>query len=213
MKKFNLIHEIVSVPQIDFIEAVKSKKTFAICYDGTISYELDTQKPVIYKGRPQTLHAINGTSVPITEILGKEYTITLNGPKLDIKASMAWQSIIAFNMDSASYDDTTGDGISHFTDDTLEDMGWYATDFDISYREMVEHLEEKLDEGIVFCIERDEPYQFSGFGFIFNHEKAREILKNYITTRIKELRTKDKLFSDEYLDEDQKEALAFFGLN
>ena len=212
MKKFNLIDELISVSQVDFIEALKSKKAFAICYDGTISYELDTQKPVIYKGRPQTLNSVSGTSVPITQILGKEYTITLNGPKLDIKASMAWQSIIALNIESASYDDTTGDGISHFTDDILEDMGWHATDFDINYREMVEYLEEKLDEGLIFCIERDEPYQFSGFGFIFNHEKARELLKEYIVSRIQKLRADDPLFSDENLDEDQEEALAFFGL-
>lgn len=212
MKQFNLITETIEVSQVDFIQAVQSKKPFIITYDGAISSAMSSTKPIIYKGLPQTANAVSGKALPIPETLGKHYSITLNGPKLAIKASMAWQDIIGFNMESAAYDDTTGDGISHFTDKVLEDMGWYATDFDISYREMVEYLEANLDEGLVFCIEREEPYQFSGFGFIFNLEKARELLKSYIQTRISELRKNDPLFSDMELDQDQETALEFFEL-
>lgn len=214
MKTFNLVEETIAVNQVDFISAVNKGAEFAITYEGEIvTGDLETiTLPVIFKGKATRQSAVSAKPTPITEALGKHYRIALNGPKLEIKASMNWQEIIGFNMDSASYDDTTGDGISHFTDREMEDMGWHATEFDITYRTMVEHLESNV-EGLIFCIEQKDPYQFSGFGFFADDAQAREVLKTFLVATIKEKMATDEIYAKEGLDDDQIEALEFFGID
>jgi hypothetical protein len=127
--------------------------------------------------------------------------------RLLIKAFGAWQNIIGYNHKRAMYDDTSGDGIAEFADKTLEEIGWHATEFNIRYREIVEQFEEQCD-GILICIEKEEPYQFSGLGFVFDIEHTRKIAFEYCAKAIK-----DKLENDEdyaTLTDDEEDAKNYF---
>jgi len=209
MKKINLFKEIIVIQRSDFMNALNSAKHFAITYKGEIVYEpFDSSLISVFEGSIAPLSPLSSNlSRPISSILGNNYRIVEDDDRILIKASGAWQNIIGYNQKRALYDDTSGDGIAEFSDKALEDIGWHATEFNIGYREIVEQFEEKC-EGILLCIEQEEPYQFSGLGFIFDIESAREIGFEYCVSSIK-----DKLENDEdfaTLTDDEEEAKNYF---
>ena len=209
MKKFNLFKEIIVVAKTDLLRAANSAKHFAITYSGEIVYEPFPPTLIsIYEGYIPPLSPLaTNLSRPIAAMLGDNYRIVEDDERILIKASGAWQSIIQWNRLRALYDDTTGDGIAEFSDKVLEDTGWHATEFNISYRDIVEQFEEKCD-GVLLCIEQEEPYQFSGMGFVFDIGRARNLGFEYCAATVK-----DKLENDEdfaTLSEDEEDAAAFF---
>ncbi|MCX6073694.1 MAG: hypothetical protein NTY39_05165 [Campylobacterales bacterium] len=123
--------------------------------------------------------------------MGKEYRI-IEDDRILIKASGAWQNIIGFNRLRALYDDTSGDGIAEFSDKTLETIGWHATEFHILYRELVD------------TFEKEEPYQFSGLGFVFELEAAQKLGFAYCANIIKNKISHDEEFAT--LSDDEEEA-------
>lgn len=209
MKKFNLFKEIIVVSRNEFMNAVNSAKEFAITFAGEIRYAPFPSDTIsIFEGKISPLSPLATTlSRPISSMLGDNYRIVEDDDRILIKASGAWQSIIGYNQKRALYDDTTGDGIAEFSDKTLEDIGWNGTEFNISYREIVEQFEAQC-EGILLCIEQDEPYQFSGMGFIYDMEKARELGYNYCVSCIKDKLANDPDFA--ILTDDEDEAAKFF---
>lgn len=209
MKKFNLFKEIIVVAKSDFLQAVNSAKKFAISHDGKIVFEpFEPNLISIYEGSVLPVSPLSANLArPISEMLGKNYKIVEDDERILIKASAAWQSIIGFNRLRALYDDTTADGIDRFSDQQLEDMGWHATEFSISYREIVEQFEQQC-EGVLICIEQEEPYQFSGLGFVFDLEHARKVTFDYCANTIKEKIANDEDFST--LSGDETEAAEFF---
>lgn len=209
MKKFNLFKEIIVVPKSDFLHALNSAKRFAITYNGKVVFEPFAPDLItIYEGSvtPNSPLSTN-LSRPLTAMLGDSYRVVEDDERILIKASGAWQSIIAFNHLRALYDDTTGDGIAEFSDKALEDMGWHATEFNIGYRDIVEQFESEC-EGVLLCIEQEEPYQFSGLGFVFDLEHARRIGFEYCAAAIKEKIANDDDFAT--LSDDEEEAAEFF---
>jgi hypothetical protein len=209
MKKFNLFKEIIVVSKSEFLHAANSSKTFAITYNGKIVFEpFESDLISIYQGSVPALSPLSTTlSRPISSMLGDNYRVVEDDDRILIKASGAWQNIISYNQKRALYDDTTGDGIAEFSDKTLEDIGWHATEFNIGYREIVEQFEEKC-EGILLCIEQEEPYQFSGMGFVSNLKQAQEIAFEYCVTAIKYKLENDDDFST--LTDDEEEAKDYF---
>jgi len=209
MKKFNLFKEIIVVAKEDFLHAVNSSKRFAITYEGKIAYEPFAADLIsIFEGSvPPVSPLSTNLSRPISSMLGDNYRIVEDDDRILIKASGAWQNIIGYNQKRALYDDTTGDGIAEFSDKKLEDIGWHATEFNIGYRDIVEQFEEKC-EGILLCIEQEEPYQFSGLGFLFDIAHARKIAFDYCTAVIKEKLEKDEDFAT--LTDDEAEAKNYF---
>jgi hypothetical protein len=209
MKKFNLFKEIIVVERNAFINAVNSAKSFAITYKGEILFEpFPPTLIAIFKGSIPPISPLStDLSRPISSMLGNNYRVVEDDDRLLIKASAAWQSIIGYNQKRALYDDTSGDGIAEFSDKALEDMGWHATEFNIAYREIVEQFEEKC-EGILLCIEQEEPYQFSGLGFVFDLEHTRQIGFDYCVAAIKYKLEKDEDFST--LTNDEEEAALYF---
>lgn len=204
MKKFNLFKEIIIVSKNDFLRAANSAKRFAITYKGEIVFEpFESSLISVFEGSIPPLYL----SRPINAMLGDNYRVVEDDDRLLIKASGAWQSIIGYNQKRALYDDTTGDGIAEFSDKKLEDMGWHATEFNIGYRDIVERFEEEC-EGILLCIEQEEPYQFSGLGFVFNIDHARQIGFEYCVEVIKEKLENDEDFAT--LTEDEEEAKDYF---
>ncbi|QOP46226.1 hypothetical protein [Sulfurimonas paralvinellae] len=216
MKKFNLFNEIIITSKKELLNAVNSQKEFGINTQGEIVFApFNAKEILIYQDKhtPQASSALMPPKVPtLTDILGEKYQIVEDDDRLLIKAFSNWQELIKINTPRASYDDTTGDGVDKFANNELEDIGWNATEFDISYRELVEVLEEKCD-GTLLCIEQEEPsYQFSGLGFIADDKQAKEILFNYCQEKIKKMTNEDPLYAKDNLSSDEEEAAEFFAV-
>ena len=213
MKKINLITEIVIVSNSELSEALSSNREFAITVKGEVKYTpFEATDMFIYKGKI-TPEANADLSIPKPllkqELLGKHYQVVEDGDRVLIKAGAAWQDIIALNTENCHYDDTTGDGIDVFKDTEMEDMGWKVTDFDVTYRTLVEMLEEEADITLL-CYEQEEPYQFSGLGYFNDLPQAREILFNYCRKTIRDKLATDPDYAEDMLDDDQEEAMEFF---
>ena len=207
MKKFNLFNEIITTKKSEVLHAIHTNKTFGINIYGEVLFAPLTNKEIfIYKGK-----AVE-SSQSIQDIFGKNYQVVEDGERLLIKAFSNWQALIAINTPNASYDDTTADGVAEFEDEGLESIGWNATEFDISYRTLVEILEEKC-EGVILCIEQEEPYQFSGLGFLTDNKEAYDVLFKHCQEHIKKLMSQDEDFAKENLDDDELEALEFFKID
>lgn len=209
MKKFNLFKEIIVLSKEDFLRAVNSGKRFAISYKGEIVYEpFEPSLISIYEGSVPPISPLStDLSRPIASMLGDSYRIVEDDDRILIKAFGAWQNIIGFNRLRALYDDTTADGIDKFSDKELEQIGWHATEFNISYREIVEQFE-KGCEGVLLCIEQEEPYQFSGLGFLSDIEHVRKTAYNYCAALIKDKIENDSDYST--LTDDEEEAALYF---
>ena len=213
MKKFNLLKEIIVISREELLKAINTNKEFAISYKGDVVYPPYGEKEIfVFKGKASAPKA-SALSLPraqsISDILGKEYKVVEDEDRVLIKAAGNWQALIGINTPNSDYDDTTGDGISEFADEQLEEIGWHATDFNIDYRAMVSHLEENVD-GPLFCIERDEPYQFSGLGYIFDIENARRLTFAYCQNIIKEKLANDPDFAPDNLTDDEEQVARFF---
>ncbi|MBE0515016.1 hypothetical protein [Sulfurimonas sp.] len=203
MKKFNLFKEIITVDKNSLQEAIDAKKTFGIDINGRVCNEpFTTDDILIYIGTPNA-------NVALSEALGSKYQVVEDENRVLIKAFSNWQEIIGFNTIRATYDDTTADGVDEFSTKEMEDIGWHAAEFNINYRTLVELLENEC-EGTLICIEQEDPYQFSGLGFVSNLDNARDTLFNYCQTEVKRLITEDEDFAKESLNDDELEAAEFF---
>lgn len=215
MKTFNLFKEIIVSDKTEILKAVNSAKTFGLDIKGNIKYApfLDDDIFIfIGKHTPQPITALKPQQAfSLEEFFGKNYQVVEDDERVLIKAFSNWQEIIGFNLPRATYDDSTGDGVSEFSYEFLEDIGWNATEFNINYREIVEFLEENC-EGTLICIEQNEPYQFSGLGFLNDKEQATKALFNYCQEKISTLMENDDDYKQENLTDDEIEAATFFKL-
>ena len=203
MKKFNLFNEIIIVDKPSLVKAINSKKVFGINISGEIKYQPYLDNEIfIYEGSPEIIDNFS-------KILGKNYNIVEDENRVLIKAFSNWQGLITLNTPRASYDDTTADGVAEFSNKDLEDIGWQATEFNVRYRALVELLEEKC-EGTILCIEQEEPYQFSGLGFLDDNAHAKEVMFEYCKKIAKDKLENDDDFKVENLTEDEEEAAKFF---
>jgi len=215
MKKFNLFKEIIVTNKPSLLQAINSSKEFGINIHGEIKYSPFEDKDIlIYKGKHE--QKANGVlitqrSISLSNIFGKNYKIVEDDDRVLIKAFSNWQELIGINMPNASYDDTTADGVAEFSEKELEDIGWQATEFNITYRDLITQVEDKCD-GILLCIEQIQPYQFSGLGFIEDTKQAKNILFKYVQDRIKKLMDEDDDYKKENLTEDEIESAKFFKL-
>ena len=210
MKKFNLFKKVIVVDKSSLLQAINSQKEFGIKLNGEITYD-PNKEIVIYKGKhtPQSISLTPPKPLSFEEFLGHEYKIAEQDGKIGIKAAGAWRDIVKYNYDLAMYDDTTADGIAEFSDKDLENIGWHADEFEIGYRELVDVMEERCN-GTLLCIEQEEPYQFSGLGFIDDAKKCFEILFDYTKKKIENKIKTDPLYAIEKLSDDEKEAARFF---
>jgi len=213
LKKINLQNEIIVVSKPALLHALNSHRTFAITLDGAIEFEpFDTKALHIYRGeaaaKPSSPVAPS-KPLSIQELLGHNYRVVEDGERILIKASGAWAEILGYNRIHADYDDSTADGISDFSDQTLETIGWHATEFGIGYRELAEFLEAHA-KGVLLCIEIESPYQFSGLGFLQDHESAREELFAFCKEKVAYLISNDSDYAPDRLTDDEREAAEYF---
>ncbi|MDD2789930.1 MAG: hypothetical protein PHU40_04615 [Sulfurimonas sp.] len=215
MKKFNLFKEIIVVQKTDLLKAINTSKEFSITISGEVKHEPYAEHDIfIFQGKYTTQKSSVLMPKPapsIAEIFGKNYQIVEDEERVLIKAFSNWQALIGVNLPRASYDDTTGDGVSEFSSSKIEDIGWNATEFAIKYRELVEVIEANC-EGTLLCIEQESPYQFSGLGFIKDEEKTAQILYAHCQKRVKEIMLNDDAYALETLTDDELEAAEFFKL-
>jgi hypothetical protein len=213
MKKFNLFNEIIIVDKQQLLQAMNREKEFGINEKGAICYApFDDREILIFAGKhtaSPTSAMIPSTPPSLSDFFGTNYQVVEDDDRVLIKAFSNWQELIKLNTPRASYDDTTGDGVSEFSNSELEDIGWNATEFNITYRELVEVLEQKC-EGTLLCIEQEEPYQFSGLGFLADDDEAKEVLFSYCQTKVKKMMQEDPLYAKENLSDDEAEAAEFF---
>ena len=205
MKKFNLFKEIIVADKNMLLEAIESQKHFGIRVDGAICYEPFTTEDILIYG------GVAETNTPLENSLGKNYQIVVDENRVLIKAFSNWQEIIGFNKLRATYDDTTADGVDEFGTKEMEEIGWNATEFNISYRVIVDMLENECD-GTLICIEQEEPYQFSGLGFVANLDDAKAIMFEFCQKKIKKIMLEDDDYALENLNDDELQAARFFNL-
>jgi tyrosine-protein phosphatase YwqE len=91
----------------------------------------------------------------------------------------------------------------------MESIGWHASEFGITYRTLVDVLEQ-MCEGTLICIEQEEPYQFSGLGFVNNLDEARDVLFEFCQKEIKKLIAENEDYREDKLSDDEREAAEFF---
>jgi hypothetical protein len=205
VKKFNLFKEIIVANRDNVKKAIDSGKIFGIRVDGKICYEPFTVNDIlIYRGIPNA-------NLPIEVAFGKNYQVLEDDDRVLIKAFANWQEIIGLNTPRATYDDTTADGVDEFSTKEMENIGWHASEFNIKYRTLVDILEEKCD-GTLICIEQEEPYQFSGLGFVDDLENARDVLFDFCQREVKRLMSEDEDYAKNNLNDDELEAAEFFGI-
>ncbi len=203
MKKFNLFKEIIVADKDELMQAVYSGRSFGINTEGKICYEqLDANNILIYKGTPNS-------DQTLSTAFGRDYQVVEDNSRVLIKAFGAWQDIININASKATYNDTTTDGVDEFSTKEMEDIGWHATEFNITYRTLVDVLEEKC-EGTLLCIEQEKPYQFSGLGFVDDLDNAKNILFDYCQEEVKRLISEDEDFAQDKMSDDELEAAKFF---
>lgn len=214
MRKFNLLEEIIAVSKTELLSAVNAQKPFGITYDGRV-VNADAEAIFIFKGTapaPQVSALARPKAVDFSELLGSDYKVFLEGERVLIKAAQAWRNrIIGLNMAACIYDDSSAEGVSHFPDKALEDIGWHADEFGIAYRDLVEVMEAECD-GLLLCIEVDKPYQFSGMGFVFDLECARKKTFAYAKKCIETLLAEGDEYSADDLSADEEEAARFFSI-
>jgi len=213
MKKFNLAKEIMVFNRQDILAAIASNKEFGLTTTGDVEYPPFNETSLfIFKGK-STPPKSSALSIPkpvtLVDVIGNDYRVVEDEGRILIKAGLAWNGIISFNNKSAEYDDTTADGIAEFKDKELEAIGWHADEFKTAYRELVEVMEEKC-EGTILCIEQEEPYQFSGLGFVSDLECARKEVFAYAQAKAADKIKNDDEFKIEMLTDDEEEAARFF---
>ena len=205
MRKFNLFKEIIIADKEELLKAINSDKIFGLRVDGSICYEpFGVRDAFVFSGVAQTKNSLE-------EAFGRNYQVVEDEERVLIKAFSNWQEIIGFNKARATYDDTTADGVDEFATKEMETIGWHATEFNITYRTLVEVLEQECG-GTLLCIEYEEPYRFSGLGFVDDLDEARDVLFAFCKKEIQRLIETDDDFQKESLSDDEKEAAEFFGV-
>ncbi|MCF6331374.1 MAG: hypothetical protein L3I99_07515 [Sulfurimonas sp.] len=206
MKKFNLFNEVIVVNKSDLQNIIAKGEEFGIDINGNIINNSSYSQKDIY-----IFKSCADADVELVKSFGNKYQLVEDAQRVLIKAAGNWQALIEINTPNASYDDTSADGVGEFEDKGLEEIGWNAVDFNVYYRSLVEVLEQKC-EGTVLCIEQDEPYQFSGLGFIADYKVAYDVLFKYAQERIIDAMKNNEDYKRETLNSDELKVLEFFKL-
>lgn len=207
-KKINLLKDSIAVQNVQFAKALNSNREFGITVNGEIDYEFSNDKIYIFKGKANLLQK--------QQPLGKGYKISSTFVSVSISAGSNWNEVEDLNSKNALYKDDSAEGVDSFNDPIMEEIGWHSVEFKISYRELVEELEEKCN-GTVICIERDdEPYMFNGLGFMAQEDikKGRDTLREFVKNRILSKLEKDREEYKEYgFSEEELDALNYFQIS
>lgn len=211
MNNINIKDIELNIDIIKVLNSVSTKVPFEIDITGKIYVNeiVPLTLPIIYKSTNLEInHSIMDAKTIALNIFAKDYKGEVNGSICKIKPLMAWQQIIGLNQGRMLYFDHHSDGIELFEDKELEDIGWNAVVFDISYREIAEFIESSCEGTILFY---DNEIQFNGFVIVNDIKSVRNSVKDFVINKIKELSLNGDI-DLENLDEDQEESLNYFGI-
>ncbi len=215
MKIFNVAKEKITVDKTSLMNAINSTKEFAITIDGKVLYPPYADNAIyIYKGAIAPIPT-TGLLVPkpmsLEALFGPGYKVEEQGDAVIFDVANAWNVIVPLNLENATFDDTTSDGIMDLFDPELEEMSWHGVEWGITNREISDVIEQKC-EGTLFCYHTESPFMFSSLVYVDDMACAREKVKEMIVETIKEKLAHDPEFAQESLSEDEIEAAEFFGL-
>jgi hypothetical protein len=205
-KKINVLTDKIIVSNGEFSKAINSKKEFGIDIEGKVLYEKDPNKFLIFWGRANL--------VAKNQILGAEYGVQMSFVSVTIDLQKSWDRLMELNSLNALYEDHSAEGIDNFKDKELEEIHWFSVEFGITSRELATELE-NFAEGYLVGLEHEEPYNFSGLGFLNKEdlESSRKHLFQFTKEKIEEKIEKEKEEFEKYgFTEDQEESLEFFGV-
>lgn len=188
----------------EVLNLVLSKQNFKIDIEANIyvNKEVPSTKAIMYV-REDNSFSEEDPSLIISKLF-KSYKPQVNKDVCTLSPLMCWQDVIELNKTRMLYFDHQSDGVDLFEDKELEEMGWYASALDITYRQIVEILEDKTKGSLTFY---DNSIQFSGFALIEDIKEVRSIVKEYIRNTVNIKIKEDELDFD---DEDVIEAIDFF---
>lgn len=122
--------------------------------------------------------------------------------KNEIENPQEYLDLMKLKAKELLYHDHPSEGIDYFNDTVLEDIGWHANTFGVTYRDIAEHIEENCEGTLTF---NNHSLGFNGFAEVIDIDDVREKVKQYAITVI----TSKNLAE---LDEEQEEACEYFGL-
>lgn len=122
--------------------------------------------------------------------------------KVEIESPQEYLDLCEEKSKEFLYHDHPNEGIDFFNDKVLEDIGWHINSFGVTYREIAEHIEANCEGTITF---NDHTLGFNGFVEIDDIDDVRVKVKQFA---IDIIQSKDL----HELDDEQEEALEFFGL-
>lgn len=188
----------------EILNLVLSKQKFKIDIEANvyINKEVPSNKAIIYVSEDNSLSEEEPSLIIMK--LFKSYKPQVNKDICTLTPLMCWQDVIELNKTRMLYFDHQSDGVDLFEDKELEEMGWYASALDITYRQIVEVIEDKTKGSLVFY---DNSIQFSGFALVEEIKEVRSIIKEYICNTVNTKIKEDELDFD---DEDVIEAIDFF---
>jgi len=206
LKKTNLLTEPITINKGALVQALSSNKEFAITLNSELKFPPFKANDIfIFQGSSKTLEPSNNEK----DLLGKNYQITEEGDCLFIKAADAWPQIKELNLPNCDYDDTQAEGANEFSNQMMEDMSWMLVDFDVTYKEMIDFLEENLDITLL-GVEDKASSKFSAMGYFDDIIQAQKLFFDFAQDQIKDKLANDPDYTYDYLDEDQREAVAYF---
>ncbi len=206
MRKINIKDIKLQIQLPKLLNLLQSKKDFIVDIDGNI-YELndkDKDQIVVFKYEGKEISTLLDPKAVVLQLFGNDYKPSIDGNICKIELLGAWQNIIKLNKKIALYEDHHTDGIEVFFDKDIEDIGWYATPFDIAYRTMSDFIEDNCAGTFVFY---ENDISFSGFVVVEDKKDVYTKLFKFVSELIEK-----RLSSIEELDSDQEEALEFFNL-
>ena len=211
MKEYNIKNLKVEVDLAKLFNTLNSKSCFDIDIDGNIypNNTIAKNKAIIFSSNEQVDLSLLDINSKIKNIFGQEYKPKIVGNTCILTPLASWMKILDLNKNTMLYFDHQSDGIEIFEDPSIEDIGWQAVAFDIKYRDICNYIEKYCQGTILFY---DNDMHFNGFVVAEDIEEVKEKILNFIRATLKDNINNKRIDLDE-LDDDQSEALEFFGLN
>ena len=122
--------------------------------------------------------------------------------KKEIESPTEYLELMKAKAKELLYHDHPNEGIDYFNDTVLEDIGWHVNAFGVTYRDIAEYIEENCEGILTF---NEHSLGFNGFAEVTDINDVRKKVKQFAINSIKEKNITE-------LDEEQEEALEFFGL-
>jgi hypothetical protein len=186
-QRVDLANNIIAINNLAFAKAIYSAEDFAISLSGKI-INFKNKNKIFYNFDDIIIFNGKASLINKLEPLGNSFKIKSNFSQVSISIQHSFNKIFDLNRHLALYEDTSSEGIDNFRDKILEEIGWNAIEFGITYRKLVEFLEEN-GNGVLIFFENSDPnlYSFNGLAFanLDNLELNRKILKDFVKNEIK----------------------------